>query len=178
MCLITIIAARSQNNVIGNGNLLPWRLPSDLKQFRSLTQNSVIIMGRKTYESIGKPLPNRQNIVISSNNAIKYPEGVIVCTSPKEALKTARVVCLDNKIPEIFVIGGATIYQAFIKRADRMILTTLDCELEGDTFFPQWKEVFWEIEKTTECYDPEGYLLDKPENKGIRYTIEEYERVL
>jgi len=178
MCQITIIAARSRNGVIGQNNNLPWRLPSDLQNFRSITQGNVVLMGRKTYESIGKPLPNRFNIVISSNSATKYPEGVIVCSDPKQALKAARVVCLDNKIPEIFVIGGATIYQAFMKRADRMILTTLECEVEGDTYFPQWKEVFWEIEKTTECYDPEGYLLDKPENKGIRYTIEEYERVL
>ena len=101
MCTISIIVARSKNNVIGNNNLLPWRLPSDLKNFRRLTQNSVVIMGRKTYESIGKPLPNRLNVVVSSQNNLNLPQDVILCTSPSEALKRSRVLCLEHKIENI-----------------------------------------------------------------------------
>jgi dihydrofolate reductase len=161
------------------GNTLPWKLPSDLRSFKTLTQNNVVIMGRKTYESIGnKPLPHRHNVVISSNSATEYPEGVILCPDPKEAIKASRMLCMTHNVSDIFVIGGSTIYQAFMKRADRMILTTLEDKVEGDIFFPQWKDVFWEVKKTTDCYDPEGYILNKPETKGLRYKIEEYERIL
>lgn len=177
MCLISIISAKSCNNIIGNDNALPWYLPSDLKHFKTLTQGSVVIMGRKTYESIGKPLPNRLNVVISSQNNFNAPEGVIVSSGPNEAIKTSRLLCLEHKIENIWIIGGAGIYQQFIKRADRMILTTINKECIGDTFFPTFKPELWELRKATKHHDSQGYLLEKPEELGLDYTIEEYERI-
>ena len=176
MCIISIIAAKSLNGVIGNNNALPWHLPSDLQHFRKLTSNKIILMGRKTYESIGKPLPNRTNIVISSNSAFKPVEGVVVAPDPKEALRMARKI--GGEHGEIWIIGGTTIYQAFIKRADRMFLTVIQQEVKGDAIFPVWKDVFWNLNKTTNHYDSQGYILDNPSVKGLNYTIEEYERVL
>jgi dihydrofolate reductase len=176
MCIIGIIGARSINGVIGNNNSLPWHLPSDLQHFRNLTTNKIIIMGRKTYESIGKPLPNRTNIVISSNSGFVPPDGVIVAPDPKEALRTARKIGGEHS--EAWVIGGTSIYQAFIKRADKMILTTIQTEVKGDAVFPTWKDVFWKLNKTTNHYDPKGYILENQNIKGLEYTIEEYERVL
>lgn len=177
MCLISIIAARSHNGVIGNNNTLPWYLPSDLKHFRSITKNSIVIMGRKTYESIGKPLPNRLNVVISSQNNLNTPEGVIVTASPVEAIKASRVMCIKQGIENIWIIGGAGIYQQFIKRADRMFITVIDKTCEGDTFFPQFKRELWELKEANKYSDPQGYLLEKPEELGLDYTIEEYERI-
>ena len=178
MCTISIIAAKSRNNVIGNNNLLPWYLPSDLQHFRNLTMQSVVLMGRKTFESIGKPLPHRHNVVISSNREWKAPEGVMVCPDPRTALKASRVICMQHTLPNIYVIGGASVYQTFIKRADRMILTTIDAECTGDTFFPQFKTELWELQGINKHHDPKGYLLEKPANVGLNYTIEDYERIL
>lgn len=178
MCLISIIAAKSHNGVIGNNNTLPWRLPSDLQNFRKLTQNSIVIMGRKTYESIGKPLPNRLNVVISSQNNFNAPEGVIVSSGPNEAIKASRLLCLEHKIENIWIIGGAGIYQQFIKRADRMILTTINKECIGDTLFPAFKSELWELKQSTKHLDPKGYLIENPTELGLEYTIEEYERIL
>ena len=177
MCTISIIAARSHNNVIGNLNTLPWYLPSDLKHFKTLTQGSVVVMGRKTYESIGKPLPNRLNVVVSSQNSFNAPEGVVICTTPNEAIKASRVMCIKHQIENIWIIGGAGIYQQFIKRADRMILTTLEKDCNGDITFPLFKQELWELKETNKYSDPQGYLLDKPEELGLDYTIEEYERI-
>jgi dihydrofolate reductase len=176
MCTISIIAAKSLNGIIGNNNQLPWHLPSDLQHFRKLTTNKIIIMGRKTYESIGKPLPNRTNIVISSNSTFKFASEVIVAPDPKEALKTARK--LGGEHGEAWVIGGTSIYQAFIKRADKMILTVIQKEVKGDAAFPNWKNVFWKLNKTTTHFDSQGYILDNPLLQGLNYSIEEYERIL
>jgi len=177
MCIISIIAAKSQNNVIGNNNQLPWYLPSDLKQFKQLTQNSVVIMGRKTYESIGKPLPNRLNVVISSQKDLNVAEGVVVVASPVEAIKASRVMCLEKGIENVWIIGGAGIYQQFIKRADKMIITTISKDCNGDTMFPLFKRELWELKQCTTHRDESGYLLEKPEELGLDYTIEEYERI-
>lgn len=178
MCTISIIAARSKNNIIGNNNELPWNLPSDLRSFRNLTTGKIVIMGRKTYESIGKPLPNRVNIVITGNSSLEFPSEVIVAPDPKEAVKKARMASKEKSIDEAWVIGGNTIYKAFLKRADRMVLTTLDNIVEGDTTFPTWRSDCWKKNKETIFFDPKGYITGLEENKGIQYTIEEYERVL
>ena len=177
MCTISIIAARSNNNVIGNNNNLPWHLPSDLQHFRKSTQHSVVIMGRKTYESIGKPLPNRLNVIITSQNDLNVPSSVTVTRSPVEALKASRVLCLENKIENIWVIGGTTIYQHFIKRADKMLLTTLDKECQGNIVFPLFKQELWELKSITHHSDSQGYMLDNPQSLGLNYKIEEYERL-
>lgn len=177
MTKISIIAAKSKNNVIGSNNQLPWRLPSDLKNFKTLTENNIVVMGRKTYESIGKPLPNRYNVIISSQNNLNLPTEVLVLNSPTEALKATKSMAIKQNIKNIYVIGGAGIYQQFINEVDKIILTTIDKECEGDTFFPYFKKQLWELKHSTQCFDKSGYMLDNPHNLGLTYTIEEYERI-
>ena len=133
--MISIIAAVSNNGVIGVDNKLPWDLPEDLKRFKELTTGNVVIMGRKTYESIGKPLPNRINIVITRNKDFFVP-GVLTANSLNSALLKAG----GNK--DIFIIGGGEIYEQSMGFADKLYITEVDMEVEGDTKFPtisdQW----------------------------------------
>lgn len=132
--MITIIVAMGKNREIGADNQLLWHLPKDLKHFKELTSGHPIIMGRKTYESIGKPLPNRTNIVISRKNDW-FEEGILIVGSIKEALKFAK------KIDEnVFIIGGGTIYEQTIDLADQLEVTLVDAELKADTFFPKIDE--------------------------------------
>lgn len=135
--MISIIAAVSQNGVIGNNNQLPWRLPDELRYFKEKTLHKPIIMGRKTFESLAKPLPNRRNMVISSQ---------LLATSGIEVfggLTKAIDACADAE--EIMIIGGATLYQAALPMADKLYLTVVDCEIEGDTAFPDWNERAWQL---------------------------------
>ena len=133
--MISIIAAVSNNGVIGVDNKLPWDLPEDLKRFKELTTGNVVIMGRKTYESIGKPLPNRINIVITRNKDFFVPD-VLTANSLNSALLKAG----GNK--DIFIIGGGEIYEQSMGFADKLYITEVDMEVEGDTKFPtisdQW----------------------------------------
>lgn len=177
MCTFIIIAARSQNGTIGNNNQLPWHLPSDLRSFRNLTTNKIVIMGRKTYESIGKPLPNRINLVITSNKDLKFPDGVIVASDAKEAVKKARIACIENNITEAWVIGGNTVYKAFMKRADKMLLSTISCNISGDVSFPTWRNDCWKKTKEEILFDPKAYIVGNDNEKGLQYTLEEYERI-
>jgi dihydrofolate reductase len=132
--MITIVVAMGKNREIGADNQLLWHLPKDLKHFKELTSGHPIIMGRKTYESIGKPLPNRTNIVISRKNDW-FEEGILIVGSIKEALKFAK------KIDEnVFIIGGGTIYEQTIDLADQLEVTLVDAELKADTFFPKIDE--------------------------------------
>lgn len=136
---ISIIAALSENRVIGVSNTLPWRLPADLRRVRALTTGHHIIMGRKNYESIGKPLPHRTNIVVTRNPAYAAP-GCIVAHSLNEALEIAT----DD--PEVFIFGGAELYAQTLARADRLYLTLIHAQIPGDRYFPaldwsDWKEM-------------------------------------
>jgi len=138
--VITIIVAKSENNVIGNENQLIWHLSGDLKRFKALTTGHPIIMGRKTYESIGKPLPNRTNIVITRNKDWN-PEGVLVVNSLHEAIEKGKEI--DE---EIFIIGGGNIYEQAMDWADALEVTEVHQTFEGDTKFPEidssiWKEI-------------------------------------
>ena len=127
---ISIIAAIAENNVIGKNNDLIWHISEDLKRFKSITSGHTIIMGRKTYESLPfKPLPRRKNIVISSKN-IKF-EGAVTVKSPKEAID----LCKNED--EIFICGGAAIYEAFLPKAEKFYLTQVHESFSGDTFFPE-----------------------------------------
>ena len=135
--LISIIVAHSRNMAIGKSNTLPWRLPDDLKRFRQLTTSHPIIMGRRTYQSIGKPLPDRTNIVITRNPDLKLP-GCIIAHSITEALKKAKEI--DQE--EIFIIGGAQIYKESLLLADRLYVTLVDREVDGDAFFPEYSNIF------------------------------------
>ncbi|MFC5271932.1 dihydrofolate reductase [Adhaeribacter terreus] len=135
--MIALVVAMAENNVIGKNNQLIWHLPADLKHFKNLTSGHPIIMGRKTYESIGKPLPNRTNIVITRQEDYK-PEGVLVAHSLSEGLMLAQQ--LDTNI---FVIGGAEIYKQAMFLADTIYLTEVHHEFEGDTFFPEIDTLLW-----------------------------------
>jgi dihydrofolate reductase len=133
---VSLIAALAKNRVIGANGTLPWRLPEDLKRFKALTMGHPIIMGRKTFESIGRPLPGRQNIVVT-RNADFAAAGCAVVKSPEAALAAC-----DNA-EEAFVIGGAELYRAFLDTADRMILTEIEQVVEGDAYFPEFERSQW-----------------------------------
>ncbi|MGI9306865.1 MAG: dihydrofolate reductase, partial [Gammaproteobacteria bacterium] len=134
MTVISIIAAAAECNgkkVIGKNSALPWHLPEDLRRFKQLTLNCPVIMGRKTYDSIGKPLPGRFNIIITRNAALQIG-GAQTARSLDDAVNIAKA---ENP-PEIFIIGGAQIYEQAMPIAARMYLTEINCEAEGDVFFP------------------------------------------
>lgn len=133
---VSLIVAMAKNRVIGVNNTLPWRLPADLKHFKALTMGHHIVMGRKTYESIGKPLPGRTSVVVTRNAGYSAP-GVIVVNS----LPSAISACGDDD--EIFVIGGAEFYLQAITLADRIYLTEIDADIHGDAYFPEFKRDEW-----------------------------------
>lgn len=138
--IVSIIAAMDNRRGIGIENRLPWRLSADLKRFRELTMGHHIIVGRKTFESIGKPLPGRHMIVVTRDNKFRA-DGCDVCHSLAEAFELAG----SREEQEVFVCGGAQIYEQALALADRMYLTFVDAEVEADTFFPvfdtqQWSE--------------------------------------
>ncbi len=140
--MATIIVAMGKNNEIGKNNELLWHLPKDLKHFKNLTSGHPVVMGRKTYESIGKPLPNRTNIVISRKKDW-FEEGILIVGSIKEALKFAKKIDKDY-----FIIGGGTIYEQTIEKADKLEVTVVDATLDADTYFPKINPKIWK--KTNE----------------------------
>jgi len=136
---LALIVAMDQKGVIGLNNALPWRLSSDLKNFKSITMGKPIIMGRKTWESIGKLLPGRENIVITRNKDYSA-DGGVVCHSLDEALQ------LYGAVPEVVVIGGHDIFKSALDQADRLYLTEVHADVLGDTWFPvfdrtEWKQI-------------------------------------
>ena len=139
---IALICAMARNRVIGRGNTLPWRLPVDLKHFRELTTGHTLLMGRKTFESLGRPLPNRTSIVITSQRGYA-PEGALVAHSLDEALALAATH-ISPANPELFVIGGENLYAQMLPRADRLYITLVDAEIEGDAWFPQFDQAAWQ----------------------------------
>ncbi len=140
----SIIVAMAENRVIGRNNKLPWYLPNDLKYFKSVTMGKPIIMGRKTFESIGKPLPGRLNIVITRNTEWTH-SGVTVVHSVEDAFLKAESTALIDGVDEVMIIGGDQIYQTSLGLVDRIYLTKVHAEVEGDAWFTevdwgQWKE--------------------------------------
>ena len=141
----SMIVAMAENRVIGINNKLPWYLPNDLKYFKQVTMGKPIIMGRKTFESIKKPLPGRTNIVITRNQDW-LADGVKVVHSIDEAYNLGESVCEINGQSEVMVIGGDQIYQSSLPDVDRVYLTKVHAEVNGDAYFPEvdwslWKEV-------------------------------------
>jgi dihydrofolate reductase len=132
----SFVVAAARNGVIGHTNGLPWRLPADLAFFKRLTMGHPIIMGRKTYESIGKPLPGRLNIVVTRSAGFQA-QGCTVVGTLEEAYRAA------GDAPEVFIIGGAQIYEAAFATADRIYLTEVESRVEGDTFFPRFDRNEW-----------------------------------
>ena len=138
--MIAIIVGMTKNRVIGKNNSLPWHIPEDLKNFKEITINNTIIMGRKTWESIPekfRPLPNRNNIVISRNLSVA---GIDICPSVEEALEKAK-----SYQKEIFIIGGTSIYEQFLHLANKMYISYLKKEYSGDTYFPNFNKENWKI---------------------------------
>jgi len=147
MTLISAIVAMSENRVIGRDNALPWHISADLKRFKALTLGKPVVMGRKTYESIGKPLPGRPNIIISRSGF--QADGVKVYGSVFEALSEARILAGLQNLDEIMVIGGAQIYKETLPLLDRIHMTQVHQHVEGDAMFPvlaprEWIETFRE----------------------------------
>ncbi|WP_373019108.1 type 3 dihydrofolate reductase [Thiomicrorhabdus sp.] len=134
---IAMIAAMAKNRVIGLDNDMPWHLPDDLKFFKAKTTGKPVIMGRKTFESIGsRPLPNRPNVVISRNVDLQL-DGVSVFHSVDEALEAFKTE------EEVIIMGGGQLYQQMLPRADRLYLTLIDAQIDGDTLFPDWTQFNW-----------------------------------
>lgn len=134
---LTLVAAMARNNVIGIDNTLPWHLPEDLKHFKAVTLGKPVIMGRKTFDSIGRPLPGRLNIVITRQLDWQH-DGVSVAHSLQDALEMAGAV------EEVCVIGGANLYAQALPLADRMCLTHIDLDIAGDAHFPRWSAAEWQ----------------------------------
>ncbi|MFY0663429.1 MAG: dihydrofolate reductase [Natronospirillum sp.] len=135
-----LIWAQARNRVIGRDNKLPWYLPNDLQYFKKVTLGKPVIMGRKTFDSIGKPLPGRTNIVLTRTPK-GLPEGVVAVTTLAEAYEQAEAVALINGVDEVIVMGGAQIYELALPDADRLYVTHVHAEVEGDARFP---EVNWQ----------------------------------
>ncbi len=134
---LSLIAALADNYVIGKQNQLPWHLPADLKHFKELTWGKPILMGRKTYESIGKPLPGRRNIIITRDNEFRA-EGCEILHTLEDAL------ALTQEVPELMIIGGAELFAQTLPKADRLYLTLIHYPFDGDSFFPHWNPKEWQ----------------------------------
>ena len=160
--IISLIVAMDKNNAIGRDNKLLWHLSDDLKNFKKITLNKPIIMGRKTYDSIGMPLPKRENIVISRDKDLKI-NGVNVYNSIDSAIES----CSEHA--EVVVIGGANIYEQVLDRVDKMYVTYVDCELEADTFFPKFSESKFKL--------VDSYKHLKDDKNEYSWTFCEYQAV-
>ena len=156
---IILIAAVSKDKVIGKQGGIPWKIKEDLSFFKERTLNSPIIMGRTTYYSIGRPLPNRLNIVMT--RSAKNTEGVTEVTSVEKAIEAASK---NKDSSKVYVIGGENIYKEFLPIAQKMIITEVDLYIkDGDTFFPEWNISEWEEQSR-----------DQREENGIRFSFVEY----
>ena len=157
-----MIAAMAKNNVIGIKNGLPWDLPADMKHFREITSGKTVIMGARTFESIGKALPKRRNIVITLDKN-QIAEGAEIVFSLDEAIESCK-----NE-GEVMIIGGASIYRQFLPKAQRVYLTVIDGKFEGDAFFPEMDMNEWKI------VNEEKHEAD--EKNSHPYTFKVFERV-
>ena len=158
---IILIAAVSKDQVIGRQGGIPWKIKEDLNFFKEKTLNSPIIMGRATYESIGRPLPNRLNIVMT--RSAKNTEGVTEVTSVEKAIEVASI---NRDSSRVYIIGGQNIYKEFLPIAHRMIITEVDLYIkDGDTFFPEWNISEWKEQSR-----------DQREENGTRFSFVEYTR--
>ncbi|PVV56964.1 dihydrofolate reductase [Chryseobacterium sp. HMWF035] len=161
--MTTIVVAMGEKNEIGFENQLLWHLPKDLKHFKEITSGHPVIMGRKTYESIGKPLPNRTNIVVSRKTDW-FEEGILIVGSIKEAVKFAKKIDED-----VFIIGGGKIYEQTMDVVDKLEVTLVKADLEADTFFPKIDPKIWK--KTDEiCHE-------KDEKNQYDFCFQTFERI-
>ena len=165
---VSIVAARSENDIIGRGPDIPWHLPADLKHFKKLTTGHTIVMGRKTFDTIGRALPNRRTIVITRNTDFDNPD-VTAASSLEEALRVAAQDPYerDGQV-DIFIVGGGEIYKHALPRAATMFLTRVHAMIEGDVRFPEFGDEEWQ------CVSSERHPAD--EKNAFDYTFEVWER--
>lgn len=161
--MISLIVAHDKNRVIGYENKMPWHLPGELKYFKETTMGKPMIMGRKTFESIGRPLPGRRNIVITRNKNYDV-EGIELASSLEEAIQMAK------DAEEIMIIGGEQIFKLSMEIADRLYITHIEHEFEGDTFFPAYGDEWTLISTSNPITTPDGYtfqytIYDKKNSK-------------
>ncbi len=159
---LAIIVATDEQGLIGKDNDLPWRLSADLQHFKRVTMDKPIVMGRRTHESIGRPLPGRQNIVITSRADFEAPGCDVV-----HSLEDALALCADRE--EVMIMGGASLYQQTLPLADKLYLTLVHTRLDGDTWFPDWSVDDWE------CISREQHPAD--EKNDYDYSFMLYQRV-
>lgn len=165
---LSLVAAVAQNGVIGTGDRMPWRLSSDLKRFKRITTGKPVVMGRKTFDTIGKPLPDRLNIVVSRNADFAH-DGVLLAPTLEAALVKAGEMAQASADKEIMVIGGGEIYREAIDLADRLYITHVDLAPEGDTHFPPIDPGLWRA--TVPEHTPAG----PKDSTGTTFVI--YERI-
>lgn len=158
--IVSIIAAIGRNNELGLNNKMLWHLPADLKFFKETTTGHCIIMGRKTFESIGKALPNRKNLIVSRNKAF-HADGVQVFESVEEAVKWAR----EQGETECFITGGAEIYKQTIHHVNKLYLTRVDSDFEADTWFPKIDFAEWNLEER------KGHASDEKNSYAITFEL-------
>lgn len=157
--VLTIVAAVARNSTIGINNQLPWHLPEDLKHFKATTLGKPVLMGRKTYESIGRPLPGRLNIVITRQPDWQV-DGVVTAHSVEHAL------ALAGAVPEVCLIGGADLYRQALNQANKLVLTEIAADYEGDAHFPEVDPVVW----------AEASRAEQLSADGLAYAFVEYQR--
>lgn len=159
--MISLLVAHDPNRVIGLNNDLPWHVPEDLAYFKEMSMGKAMVMGRKTYESIGRPLPGRLSVVVTRNEDFTAAEGVVVVHDLQEAIRQAEAYA-----KEVMIIGGAEIFRITMDIADRLYITLIDQEFEGDTFFPEYGSE-WKLVKSSE---------KKVSKTGVPFTYLVYEK--
>lgn len=160
---ISCIVAKANNNVIGHNNKMPWHISEDLKYFKKVTSGHTIILGRKNYESIGRPLPNRTNIIVTRDKTFKCPSCVVV-----HSIEIALKYAFENGENEAFIIGGGQIYKQTIEYWDKLYITEIDEEFEGDVFFPEVNYKEWKL-ISKQC-------LNKNKNNKYNFCFNVFER--
>ena len=166
MITISHVVALSNNNVIGVNNSLPWNLKTDLAHFKNYTSNKIIVMGRKTYESIGRPLPNRINLIVS--NTIKEINGAELFKSTEDAINKAKELCINKNLEEIIIIGGGYLFRDTLSITNKLVLTKVDCNIEGDVFYPHID--------LNECEKLSSEHFTKDSDNDYDFTVITYEK--
>ena len=165
---LALIVAMAENRCIGIDNMLPWRLPADLQYFKRITSGKAIVMGRTTFASLGRPLPNRTNIIMTRDPAWDGPIGIRVVHSLEAALALAEAVAVCNCQDEALVIGGAEIYAQALPLVSRMYITEVEAIVAGDAFFPEWDRAQWREASRERHHD---------EATGLDYSFVVYDRL-
>jgi len=164
---ISMIAAVAENGIIGSGQAMPWRIPSDFGFFKRTTLGKPVIMGRKQFETVGKPLPGRTNILVTRQQGYQ-PEGVLVCSSVEQALEKGKTIAQADGVGEVMVIGGGDIYAQLMDHADRLYISHVDLAPIGDVYFPPIHPTEWVVVDLPE-------VEPHPEDQAT-YRVKVYER--